>query len=306
MPSSFHLQPGDIVDIVAPGFRCTDENASRGVEFVRALGLTPRMPEDLFGEDLLCANTDARRYELLRKALFAKDSRAVWCARAGYGAIRFISKLWKLAPPRQQKLFIGYSDATTIHHVLNHRWRWPSIHGPLLDRLGSADVRADELEELKAMILGAQTAVTFSGLVPLNAAAAKKKLIRGKVFGGNLTVLQTTLGTPLQKNHGEILFLEDIGERGYRVDRMLQHFEQAGALKKLKAMVLGAFIGGNEVDGRNLISGVLKRFAEAQKFPVLLGMDAGHGEYQRLVYFNSPAELRCGPEGKLTIARPGK
>jgi muramoyltetrapeptide carboxypeptidase len=306
MLSSFYLQPGDTVDIVAPGFRCADENLLRGVEFVRALGLSPRMPQSLFGEDLLCANTDAQRYELLRKALFAKDSRAVWCVRAGYGAIRFISRLWKLAPPRQRKLFIGYSDATTIHHVLNHRWRWPSIHGPLLDRLGSAQIRPDELEELRAVLFGNQAAVAFSGLAPLNAAAAKKKVIRGKVFGGNLTVLQTTLGTPLQRNHGEILFLEDIGERGYRVDRMLQHFEQAGAFQKLKAMVLGSFIGGNETDGHTLVPQVLKRFAATQKFPVLLGMDAGHGEYQRLVYFNSPAELRCGPEAELKIARPGK
>lgn len=306
MLSSFYLRAGDTVDIVAPGFRCTDENLLRGVEFVRGLGLTPRLPDDLFGNDLLCANSDPRRYELLRKALFAKDSRAVWCVRAGYGAIRFISRLWKLGAPRQPKLFIGYSDATLIHHVLNHRWRWPSIHGPLLDRLGSAQVRPEELEELKAMLLGAQQAVTFAGLVPLNAAAAKKKVLRGKVFGGNLTVLQTTLGTPLQRDHAEILFLEDIGERGYRVDRMLHHFEQAGAFKKLKAMVLGAFVGGNEADGRTLVPQVLRQYAEAQKFPVLLGMDAGHGEYQRLVYFNSPARLRCGPAAQLTITRPGK
>lgn len=304
MANSFVLRPGDTVDVVAPGFRCTDENVERGVEFVRSLGLKPRVPADLFGEDLLCSNTDDRRFADLRKALFARDSRAVWCIRAGYGAIRFIERLRKLQPPKQRKLFIGYSDATTIHHVLNHSWRWPSIHGPLLDRLGGKPVRDDELQELKASLFGEQRAIVFSGLVPLNAAAKKKRTLHGKVFGGNLTVLQTTLGTKLQRDHSGILFLEDIGERGYRVDRMLQHFEQAGALRKLKAIVLGAFIGGNELDGTNLTIPVLTRFAESLKFPVFAGMDAGHGDYQRSVSLNTLAILKCGPAGELTIPWP--
>jgi muramoyltetrapeptide carboxypeptidase len=305
MANSFVLRPGDIVDVVAPGFRCTDENVERGVEFLRSLGLKPRVPAELFAADLLCSNTDDRRFSDLRKALFARDSRAVWCVRAGYGAIRFIERLRKLRPPKERKLFIGYSDATTIHHVLNHVWRWPSIHGPLLDRLGGKPVREDELQELRAALFGEQSAIVFSGLVPLNAAARKKRQILGKVFGGNLTVLQTTLGTTLQRDHGEILFLEDIGERGYRVDRMLQHFEQAGALRKLKAIVLGAFIGGDESDGRNLTTPVLNRFASQVKIPVFSGMDAGHGDYQRLVCLNTRAELKCGAVGELAIPWPG-
>jgi muramoyltetrapeptide carboxypeptidase len=301
---SLALRPGDVVDVVAPGFRCSDENLAKGVEFLRTLGLVPRVPDDLFGEDLLCANSDDKRFTQLKKALFARDSRAVWCVRAGYGAIRFVEKLKKLNPPRQPKMFIGYSDATTIHHVLNHLWKWPSMHGPLLDRLGNGAVRADELEELKAALFNERQLTTFSNLTPLNRAAARRGTIRGKVLGGNLTVLQTTLGTPLQRNHGEILFLEDIGERGYRVDRMMQHFLQAGALSKLKAIVLGSFTGGNENDGRNLTPQVWKRFAESQKFPVFSGIDAGHGEYQRAVWFNTPAELKGGATGELTISAP--
>lgn len=304
MLNSFVLRPGDIVDVIAPGFRCTDEDLEAGIRFIHSLGLKPRVPADLFGDDLLCANSDERRFSDLRKALFARDSRAVWCIRAGYGAIRFIDRLRKLRAPKHRKLFIGYSDATTIHHVLNHLWRWPSIHGPLLDRLGSKTIRADELQELKAALFGQQRSIVFTGLVPLNAAAAKRRRIRGKIFGGNLTVLQTTLGTKLQCDHADILFLEDIGERGYRIDRMLQHFDQAGALRKLKAIVLGAFIGGTEPDGRNLCAPVLKQFSESRKFPVFLGMDAGHGDYQRLVCFNTPAELRCGSVGELKVSWP--
>jgi muramoyltetrapeptide carboxypeptidase len=295
------LQPGDVVDVVAPGFRCSEENLQAGATFLKGLGLTPRLPEDLFGDDLLCANSDDYRYAHLKKALFARDSRAVWCVRAGYGAIRFIERLRHLQPPRRRKLFIGYSDATTIHYLLNQHWKWPSLHGPLLDRLGTATVRAEELDELRAVLFGTCREVSFGKLIPLNKAAARQQVIRSRVFGGNLTVLQTVLGTRLQRDHTGILFLEDIGERGYRVDRMLQHFEQAGALRKLKAIVFGAFVGGQELDGGYLAPAVLERFAQEQKVPVLLGMEAGHGEYQRPVCFNTPAELRCGAQPRLQI-----
>src|SRR5579862_2080635 len=109
------LARGDVVDVIAPGFRCTDEQLRGGIEYLQGQGLVARVPADLFGEDLLCANSDRQRFAQLRKALFARDSRALWCVRGGYGAIRIIQRLQALKPPSQAKLLIGYSDATTLH-----------------------------------------------------------------------------------------------------------------------------------------------------------------------------------------------
>jgi muramoyltetrapeptide carboxypeptidase len=296
------LRPGDIVDVVAPGFRCSNESLAGGVAFLRRLGLRPRVPRSLFGADILCANSDRLRLEHLRRALYASDSRCLWCVRGGYGAIRIVEDLVGLAPPARRKLFVGYSDATTLHYLLNHHWRWPSLHGPLLDRLGSGTVPAEELEELEAVLLGGQRHIEFAGLTALNAAARRRHVVRSRVFGGNLTVLQTTLGTQLQRRPRQILFLEDVAERGYRVDRMLQHLAQAGALRNLEAVVFGAFTGGQEPDGRTLVPQVLERFAREQRFPVLKGIQSGHGEHQRPVFFNTPAELTCGANPRLSIA----
>lgn len=300
------LRPGDIVDVVAPGFRCAPESLHAGIEFLRGFGLSPRVPRSLFGPDLLCAHSDRVRFEHLRRAFATPDSRCIWCIRAGYGAIRLVERLMRLAPPPRRKLFIGYSDATTLHYFLNHHWGWPSLHGPLLDRLGSGTVRVEELAELNAVLLGGLRRVEFTGLLPLNSAARRRQVVRSRLFGGNLTVLQTTLGTALQRRPRQILFLEDVGERGYRIDRMLQHLAQAGALAQVRAVVFGAFVGGLEQDGRTLVPQVLERFAREQRFPVLMGMDAGHGDHQRPVFLHTPAELRCGPEPRLTIetARP--
>jgi muramoyltetrapeptide carboxypeptidase len=298
------LVPGDIIDVVAPGFRCTPEQLANGIAFLKRAGLVPRVPADLFGEDLLCANTDAHRFAQLRKALFARDSRAVWCVRGGYGAIRIIQRLQALKPPRSPKLLIGYSDATTLHQLLNLDWNWPSLHGPLLDRLGSAEIRDDERAELDAVLFGAAPQVVFTDLTPLNAAARRRQRIDSRLTGGNLTVLQSTLGTSLQRRPSAILFLEDIGERGYRIDRMLEQLRQAGVLRNLKGIVLGTFLGGAEADGSNLGPAVLERFAQTLPIPVLSGIHAGHGPYQRPVFLHTRAELRCGPEPQLTVRTP--
>lgn len=300
------LRPGDIVDVVAPGFRCSTESLHAGLEFLRRLGLEPRVPRNLFGSDLLCANSDARRFRHLEHALLARDSRCLWCVRGGYGAIRLVAGLLRLAPPRRRKLFIGYSDATTVHYLLNQHWRWPSLHGPQLDRLGSESAGTEEIEELRAVLLGGVRQVRFASLTPLNAAAHKPHTVRSRVFGGNLTVFQTTIGTALERRPRQILFLEEVGERAYRVDRMLQHLSQAGVFRGVKAVVFGSFVGGREPDGRTLVRAVLQRFAGEQVIPVFTGMDAGHGDRQRPVFFNTRAELSCGAAPSLTIetARP--
>jgi muramoyltetrapeptide carboxypeptidase len=298
------LAPGDVVDVVAPGFRCTAEQLENGIAFLKRAGLVPRVPPDLFGEDLLCSNSDAIRFRQLRKALFARDSRAVWCVRGGYGAIRISQRLQALKAPRQLKLLIGYSDATTLHQLLNLFWGWPTLHGPLLDRLGGADIREEERTELQAVLFGSAPQTVFANLVPLNAAARRRQQINSRLTGGNLTVLQSTLGTALQRRPSGMLFLEDIGERGYRIDRMLEQLRQAGVLRNLKAIVLGTFLGGAEADRSNLGPAVLERFAQTLSIPVLAGIDAGHGPYQRPVFLHTRAQLRCGPAAQLAVHTP--
>ena len=122
--------------------------------------------------------------------------------------------------------------------------------------------------------------------------------------GGNLTVLQSTLGTSLQRRPTGMLFLEDIGERGYRIDRILEQLRQAGVLRNLKAILLGTFLGGAEADRSNLGPAVLERFAQSLPIPMLAGIDAGHGAYQRPVFLHTRAELRCGPDPQLSVHTP--
>lgn len=296
------LKPGDVIDVIAPGSRTSGEELYKGLKFLEACGFKIRASKNIFGQDVICANSDGERLRQLQHALYSEDSKAVWCVRGGYGAIRLSAEMAKWKAPKTSKLLIGYSDVSTIHQFLNQFWKWPSLHGPLLDRLGRGEVPPNDVAELKSLLKGELTDVQFSYLNPMNRAAMKKSTVSAPVYGGNLMVMGSVLGTPLQKNSGGILFFEERGERGYRVDRLLMQMELAGMFKAAKAIVFGDFIGGLEPDGKDMVTPVLARFAERMSIPVFSGVPAGHGETQRPVFFNTSAVLKCGDAGVLTIS----
>ena len=296
------LNPGDLVDVVAPGFAIPQDKLLGARLFLENLGLKARIPQDIFGSDILCSNSDAVRLRHLKQAFTSKDSKAVWCLRGGYGAIRILEGFSKIKKPTRNKLFVGYSDTTTLHNYINQFWGFATLHGPLLDRLGQNTLPQNQVSELAELVFGHRHKVAFENLKPLNEAARKKKRIKSCVVGGNLVVTEAHLGTSyMRAPRGQILFFEDIGERGYRVDRSLYHLQMAGYFKNILGIVFGEFVGGEETNGETLVPRVLERFAQEQKFPVFSGVEAGHGNSQRAVPLGTEAELICGERGTLHI-----
>lgn len=294
------LQPGDLIDLIAPGFPCSIEDVQNGVRFIESMGYRARVPSDLFGKDIICSNTAKARFQHLKKALQARDSKVIWCLRGGYGSIQFLPNLANLKKPSQVKLFWGYSDATTLHVFFNQKWNWPTIHGPLLDRLGSRPTDAHMRNSLQNLLSGESQAMVFEGLRPMNSAAKKRRQIKAPVIGGNMTVLASSVGTPWAfKAKKRILFLEDTGERAYRIDRMLQQFHQSGAIDGIAALILGDFLGAPDKDGITRVPELWEQFAKSVSFPVLSGVPAGHGEGQMPVPLNTGACLSLGLDPSL-------
>jgi muramoyltetrapeptide carboxypeptidase len=300
------LKPGDIVEIIAPASSCAPERLSGAIQFLIDWGLKPRVPRNIFGRDTICANDDASRLAQLKQALLAKDSAAVWCLRGGYGANRLIPDLVKMRAPVDAKLFIGLSDITSLNVFLNQEWGWPAIHGPMLDRLGRGETKPQYLREIKKFVFGEEDEIRFAKLKPMNEAAATTRVLKGPVTGGNIVTLQSTLGTRLQWDcAGKIVFMEEIGERGYRVDRILEHFRQAGCFDKARAVVFGDFTGGEEPDGKSRAPRVMRRFASQLAIPVLSGIQSGHGAIQRPLPLGTASELRLKPGGCELICSTG-
>lgn len=296
------LQPGDLIDVVAPASSCTDRELKQAIHFVERFGLVPRVPADIFHNDIVVSNTDDYRFRHLRRALLARDSKAVWCLRGGYGSARILPQLQRLKAPTSPKLFIGYSDITALHTFFNLRWGWPTLHATMLESFGKGEGGRREVNEMKQILYGHESEVLFNNLVPMNAAAKKRKLVRAPVVGGNLAVLVSLFGTGLQPSaQGKIVMLEDIGERGYRVDRMLVQMKQAGYFKGIRALIFGDFVGGEEDDSTYLWKAVQSQFAEQAGFPVLKGLPCGHGVFQRPLPLMTRAQLKLGNRATLSV-----
>lgn len=302
---AFFLKKGDIIDIIAPASACSEEHFRMGVKWIESMGFKPRFNEHILKPDLYLSNSDEFRFQDLKKALYAKDSKAIWCLRGGYGSFRLWPNLQKLSKKAPPKLFIGLSDITSMHQYLNQKWGWPTLHASLLDRVGQNKLPADVEAELLQTITGEKKAVSFTNLTAMNDAAKKKKVIKGAVRGGNLCTFMVSVGTKLQpkyqKKENTILFFEDIGERGYKVDRFLQHLRQADVFKNVAAIVFGDFVDGLEASGQSLVQETLMRFAQQMKVPVFSGVETGHGVIQRPLFFNTRAVLTCDKNPNMIV-----
>ena len=301
------LAAGDVIDVIAPGFACAPEDVEKARAFLESKGFKPRIPQEIIENHPLFSNSDEKRIQMLIKALKAKDSKAIWCLRGGYGSNHLLPALKKV-PKQKPKMMIGISDITSLHGYLIQNWKWTGLHGPLLDRLGKGQVPKDIEEELLNVVRGDVKDVLFTKLEALNRAAEKTKKIKAPVLGGNLKVVEGHVGTKDEfKFAKKIVFFEEIGERGYRVDRMLFHLSEAGAFKNCVAVVFGTFIGGDEPKADpdspvvNKVDWVLKNWASNQKFPVLKGLPCGHDTIQRVLPLGTESVLVTGPKAELRV-----
>lgn len=301
------LNKNDVVDIVAPASNSPVHKFDEGVEWVKSVGLIPRIQEGMIQTDLFFAAPLEVQLKQLKEAIYS-DAKAIWCLRGGYGSMRLIPHLKKLRPPKKPKLFIGFSDITSLHLYFSQEWNWPVIHGRTISQMQKDLTDSPDRKFLREVIFGKKTEMTFKNLVPLNQKAQEKIEISGSITGGNLRILQSSLKTQWElKAKGKILFIEDVAERGYSIDRMLEQMIQAKLLDKgLKAVVFGDFTEGLERDGSDLTGRALERFAERVPYPVLRGLPAGHAhELNYPVPFNTPCTLKLGKKPSLRCTYGG-
>jgi len=297
----------DVVDIIAPASQAPLDRLEDGIRWVEKIGLTPRVPLDIIETDVFFASPLETQLRHLKEALYS-DSKIIWCLRGGYGSMRLIPHLLKMKPPKKPKLLIGFSDITSLHLFLNQHWNWPTLHARTISQMHPDLTSTPDRKFLKDIIFGKKTEKTFKRLVPLNEMARRERLIKGTMTGGNLRIIQSSLGTSWQIDaKGKILFIEDVGERGYSVDRMLEQMFQAKLLDKgPKAIIFGDFTEGLEKNGKDLTTVAMKRFAERVPYPVFSGLKAGHDAVTNYpVPFNTSCELITGKGGQLRCTYGG-
>lgn len=250
------------------------------------------------------ANTDEKRFEFLKNALVSNDpSTIIWTVRGGYGAGRLIDDLEKMTKPELEKIFIGFSDITVLHLFLSQKWGWKTIHGPVLLDMLTLTIEKDpkNLEKVADLISGKVKYAELTQLLPLNTLAENSNTISGRITGGNLTMVQSSIGTSWQiDTKGKILFLEDIGNKGYQIDRMLTQLKQAGLFKGAKAIVFGYFKGADEFNDF-----ALNRFAQEVNIPVYKTDEFGHGEKNYPLIYNAESTLSKSENSEFFILKMG-
>ncbi len=287
------LRRGDVVRVVAPAGPFDPEPFQRGLSVLQdRLGLRPRMRDDVAARSGYLAGDDGRRLAEWLEAASDPEARAVWCARGGYGAMRLLPRLEAarlLHPPR---VVVGFSDITALHGALN-RAGLVTVHGPVVTQLGSLSPAAlDHLEALLFQPVAPPAAgaalVPGSGLPA--SAVIRPGRATGPLQGGNLSLLAHLAGTAWQPRlAGAVLFLEDVGERPYRLDRAFTQLGLAGAFEGVAGVCLGAFTDCDEPG----ISGAetVRRLAAELGVPAIEGLPAGHQPDNRALPLGSVVTL---------------
>jgi muramoyltetrapeptide carboxypeptidase len=301
------LLPGDLIQIIAPASSSNYENLLKGAEKLALWGYRVKFSKDILKPELFLANSDEYRMKDLISALNDNEVKAIWCFRGGYGSLRLLPHIKKTRQPKNKKLIIGLSDITSLQIGVQKFWNWPSLHTSLIDRIAQDKLDLENLNEIRGVLDGTINKMKFENLTPINSAAKQKQTIKGTIIGGNLMVAVSTLGTPSQiESKGKILFFEELSERGYRIDRCLQQLKQANIFKNAKGIVFGDFTSCEEPNGESIIKEVIHNFSKDISIPVLSGIENGHGDKQRPLFFNTNSILNCGKNASLIVESPYK
>ncbi len=269
------LRPGDRIAVVSPASALAREEFDAGVAELRRLGFDPVYDETVFAREAgyLAGTPELRAGALLR---FWRDPgvRALIATRGGYGSVHLLPLLDRQAMQATPKLFIGYSDNTSLLSWLTGHCGITALHGPMLERRLSRG--ADGYDESSFMALaqgGAGLALVPDGLLVMQPGEAA-----GPLHGGTLTQLAASLGTPYAFNppRRSILFIEDVNERPYRIDRMLTQLRLGGVLEHASALVFGEMRACDEPDGRVTARDVIYRMTRGFNGPVVYGFPSGH------------------------------
>ena len=264
------LKENDTIGIAAPAATFNIDKLNQGIGVLKKMGFHVEIPKDIYERKRYLAGSDKQRARTFEDLLRRDDIQAIVCARGGFGSLRMLPYF---APEAEMipKRIIGFSDITPILNFFAFNYGWLTFHGPVITMLADADNKT--IESLyKALTENFPHQMPHSGNVNILSQGRNKEVF-GRLWGGNLTTLCHTIGTPYSIDIQEgILFLEDRGEAPYRIDRMLTHMRLSGCFECVKGLLLGSFKDCGEMDIIHEV--ILECFGD--DIPVYANYECGH------------------------------
>lgn len=266
--------PGSRVRLLAPASPFDRADFDAGIRELERLGFVPVYDDRIFERQMYVAGSAASRSAQLLDAWSDPTVDVILGVRGGYGSVQMLPFLTPRDRERPPAAFVGYSDLTTLHSWLGCQAGIASIHGPMLDRRISAGPSAYDPSSL----LGSLSATPLGELAPEGVESLRPGEAEGPLFGGTISQLLGSLGTawPFTPPAGCVLFLDEVGERPYRLDRMFVQLAQSGLLSRASAIIVGQLPNcdepGGGLTGRAVVADALAAFPG----PVVYGFPSGH------------------------------
>lgn len=305
----FTIKKGDCIGILAPSAYlkglAESENFKRAVNFFQSRGYRVKIaPSCSLIDRKYFSGTAEQRAEDINNFFADDEVKAILCTRGGYGAAQVLDKLNYEIISQNSKPLIGYSDITALHIALGEKSGIVTIHAPMLFNFSNEKKMTSYT---KAKFLNGITNKNPIGEFSLPYGVKLKTLVKGDaegiIIGGNLTVLTSLVGTPYELDGtGALLFLEDVGEEPYRLDRMLNQLYQSGLLNRVNGIIFGDFTDCENDNANGLqLENVLEHYAKISGKPTIIGFPAGHGKNNAFLPFGVHASMKAYENGKVKI-----
>lgn len=279
------------IALAAPARWITPLQMEYAINWLKSNGFEPIYDDRLFAQDYIFAGTDDFRAEVIQEYLDRPDIDVIWMARGGYSSIRIIDKLDFSSLQKHPKLIVGFSDVTVFHGKLS-RLGIPSIHASMPYFL--ANKTSEALQSLADVLTGKPLHYEWA-VHPLN----RLGQVKGEIVGGNLSVLYGMMGSnSFPETDGKILFIEEVDEYIYHVERMMYGLKRAGKLDHLKALVVGGLteIHDNPEPFGKTVEQAIFDVVKEYDFPVCFGFPAGHQPDNRAIVFGKEANLKINDQ----------
>ena len=269
-----YLQTGDTVVIVTPAKKIEESYITKAIQLLESWGLHVEVGAHALGSHYYFSGTDAERAEDMQWALDHPMAKAIICARGGYGSVRIIEELNYKTFTKNPKWIVGFSDITIFHNYIHSRLHLPSIHGAVPLQFDQLPEDSETLQTLRKALFGIDYTISFTDH-PQNRVGN----VTAPIVGGNLANLVSVVGTWLDISlDGKILFIEEVSEYAYKLDRMLWTLKKSGKLDKLAGLMVGGLTDIKECEETFGMSpeDLIYSFVKEYEYPVAFGFPAGH------------------------------
>lgn len=278
-----------MVGITCPAGYVSKERVAFAIELLQLWGFKVKVGDTVGSEYHYFSGDDATRLKDLQKMLDDKEVDAILMGRGGYGVSRIIDQIDFTGFLERPKWICGFSDITVLHNHIQANFGIPTLHSPMGAAFKPETANADHIKNFLAAITG--ESLFYHALV---SGFNRMGIVEGVLTGGNLAILAHLTGSPSMVNNvGKILFIEDIGEHYYQVDRMLLNLKRAGKLDKLKALIVGSFSDMEDTErpfGQTIEEIVWDKVKEYD-YPVCFNLPVGHEEVNYTLTLGMPHKL---------------